>query len=275
MDYFSTETSCFKNCFSPDDPKPVKLIDWLTSDKYADQVERIRATSDKKERDNLKRHLPAITPSGLFSERNEAGLIHHSGLMQIDIDQVENPDALKQQISRIQNILYLGLSVSGRGLWGLIPIAQPHRHKQHFEALKADLLKLGVVIDPACADVCRLRIYSYDPDAYFNPDAKPYQRLPVPKRHRRISKPRTWQPGDDPIAIAERAVQKKGHVFADGQKHLYLFHLACAANALGVSLDELERYVRTHYPTEIRSNCLTDPYKRYKSDFGRWKIGEA
>lgn len=280
MDYLNKEISCFRNCFSPDDPKAVRLIDWLTSDKYADQVERIRQTSDKKKRDELKRHLPAITPSGLFTRRDEGSLVYHSGLIQIDIDQQDNQhvpnfDELKEQLTRLSNILYLGRSVSGRGYWGLIPISQPHRHKQHFEALKDDFEALGVVIDPACADVCRLRIYSHDPDGYFNPEAKPYHRLPIPKPHRPINKPKTYASSDDPLLIAERATQKKGYTFTDGQKHLYLFHLACAANALGVPLEELEHYVSTNYPVEIRSNCITGPYRKYRNEFGRWRIGEA
>ena len=31
---------------------------------------------------------------------------------------------------------YCGLSVSGKGFWGLIPIANPDKHRLHFTALK-------------------------------------------------------------------------------------------------------------------------------------------
>ena len=71
----------------------------------------------------------------------------------------------------------MGLSVSCRGVFGLIPIRFPEKHKEHFEALKVAFSKLGIVLDKACSDVTRLRIYSYDKDAYFNENAVMFNEI--------------------------------------------------------------------------------------------------
>jgi len=78
---------------------------------------------------------------------------------------------LKEQICKIRNVAYCGLSVSGNGFWGLIPIAYPAQHKEHFEALKNQFGRMGIEIDNKPKNVASLRGYSYDDAAYFNPDA--------------------------------------------------------------------------------------------------------
>lgn len=169
-------------------PVDVNLLTWLNSDKYAAQVDEIRTIEDKPTRDKLKAQLPAITPSGKFSKRCKDGLLAHSGLMQVDIDLHHNEDIanfndLKAELSKLPEIAYCGLSVSGRGFWLLIPIQFPSKHDYHFEALRSDFKGIGIEID-ATPDVCRLRGYSYDREAYFNHTAKVYRRYIEPKAER-------------------------------------------------------------------------------------------
>jgi hypothetical protein len=178
----NVEVSAWANYFETEHPRNINLLTWLHSAKYAQQVEAIRAAATKEERDKLKATLPAITPSGIFSRREGAGLIRHSGFIQIDIDlkdnwHIGNYAELKAQLSKLQNITYLGLSVSGTGFWGLVPILYPHKHKQHFQALKSAFLKMGIRIDDKPGNVASLRGYSYDNEAYFNHSAKPFTLL--------------------------------------------------------------------------------------------------
>jgi len=74
-------------------------------------------------------------------------------------------------LSRIKEIAYCGLSVSGNGYWGLVPIEDPKHHLNHFKALLITFQKIGIAIDKSCNDVCRLRGYSIDIDGYFNHNA--------------------------------------------------------------------------------------------------------
>lgn len=166
----------------------VNLWEWLLREnEYTPTVMLIRTISDKKERNAIKSRLPAITPSGIFSERKADKLIEHSGIICIDIDGKDNPqitdyEILKLELSKNSYILYCGLSVSGNGLFCIIPIAYPEKHKQHFYALEKDFKNMGITIDPSCSDLCRLRGYSFDKAPYVNPNAEIYSTV-MEKEH--------------------------------------------------------------------------------------------
>lgn len=125
----------------------------------------------------VKSHLPAITPSAVLSYRNGQSLSEHTGLLAGDIDLKENPFSavsLKAFLSRIENVAYAGLSASGQGVWFVVPIAQPEKHREHFAALKTQLMAYKITLDPAPANVASLRFFSFDALAYFNLVAIPY-----------------------------------------------------------------------------------------------------
>jgi hypothetical protein len=169
------DVSFFENYFSSEGSM-INLLSFLRSTEYKNDIERIRNIEDKSLVNAEKAKLPAITPSGLFEKRRDDKLIQHSGLIQIDIDRkdnlhLENFDDLKSELSKIRNVAYCGLSVSGNGYWCLIPIAYPEKHKEHFKALERILAMKGLIIDPSGINVSRLRGVSYDPDPYFNLEA--------------------------------------------------------------------------------------------------------
>ena len=163
-----------------DQPKTIRLIDFLTGNKYVHKVENVRNEPDKKKRDNLKLKLPAITPSGIFFGAPVArGLVEHTGLICIDIDAKDNIKShyfhhLKEYIKYANCVAYCGLSASGKGFFLIIPIQHPTRHQGHFNALQMDFAAHGIKIDPACCNETRMRSASYDPDPYINLNAETY-----------------------------------------------------------------------------------------------------
>jgi hypothetical protein len=172
----NVQVSRFRNYNTVNDPNDVNLLDWLNSMEEKESVLKLRELKNKEERDKVKASLPAITPSGTFYHRSEKGFIKHSGFIQFDIDQKDslhilNFGKLKEQISKIPNVAYCGLSVSGTGYWGLVPIADPDKHTHYFKKLQRCFRKLGIVIDPAPRSIASLRGSSYDEDAYFNHQA--------------------------------------------------------------------------------------------------------
>ena len=165
-------------------PKGFNLLDLLVEEPGEDLaliIDRIRKPIDQDERTRLKKQIPAFTPSGLFAHRRKGGLIAHTGLIALDIDAKHNAERLtnyaelKSELAKIEYVAYAGQSVSGTGYWALIPIKDPTRHKQHFQALEIAFGNAGLIIDNACSDVTRLRYWSYDPDAYFNHFARTWQ----------------------------------------------------------------------------------------------------
>lgn len=265
----NVEVSGFKNCNSTT-PVPVNLLTWLTSDKYVVQVELIRKETDKDKRAQLKETiLPAITPSVLFHHyRNTDNIVSHSGFIAFDIDSkdnthVNNYSDLKKQITKIQNVAYCGLSVSGNGFWGLIPIADKEQHLQHYEALEIAFKKLGLNIDPKCKDRTRLRIYSYDPEPYFNHHAKPFTATYIrPKPTRKIYA----HSGDED----ERAVQSCLNQLTSDITSGYgdWFAIGCSLAALGEAGRDYFHSVSRYHPdysfaqTDRQFNaCLKGGYK--------------
>ncbi len=159
----------------------------MASDKYADQIQALRTLDDKAARDGIKASLPAIAVSGIFHpSRKEEHLVKHSGLICIYIDlkgneHILNFTALKEQLFHIENVAYAGLSASGKGFFLIIPIAYPKRHKEQFAAIHRDFSGLGLAIDTAPKNVASLRGYSWDADALFRHQARPYRKWVKPE----------------------------------------------------------------------------------------------
>ena len=223
MNVLDSPVSIFANYNTASHPKTVTIRQFLTSTKYRAEVERIRATDDKAERDKLKATLPAITPSGVFSYRAVGSLVKHSGLICLDIDYKGNETIgnffeLKEQLVKIPNVAFCIKSVSGKGYAVGIPIAYPERHGQHFDALKRIFWTFGLVIDKACCDVSRLRGYSYDPDVYLNDKAKVFALCDEPKKvaSNYVQRSRTsYTQQNDPLAACLNIIQNSN----EGERH--------------------------------------------------------
>ncbi len=189
------EVSYFKDYFDTT-PKKVnlyaELISWRTFNR---EIARLRNTTNEELRAHIKQNLPCITPSGMFIARNNEGLKKHSKLICIDIDAKDNPgimdwEAYKARVSKSRYVAYAALSVSGYGLFLLIPIRYPKRHQEHFEAIRQYFAQRKCRIDSACRNVSRLRGCTYDPQPYINPEAEPFtQWCKLPAVEQRKSDP--------------------------------------------------------------------------------------
>lgn len=154
-------------------PKPVNVLDFLTDKSCLKLQDEIKSCVDEADKKAIKAEAKCITVSGTFSERGESGLIQHSGLIAIDIDLKDNKEILAhpkffESICALTWIAYFGRSISGNGYFGIIPILNPAKHKEHFAALESVFKSMGIVLDKAPSNVSSLRYQSYDPDAYFN-----------------------------------------------------------------------------------------------------------
>lgn len=180
MDIHSIRVSRFANYKANRTNGQVNLWDWLLrKNAHTSTVYKIRSIADEAEIRSLKAGLPAVTISCICEKRKADAVLEHTGLICIDIDGKDNPEItdmgqLKSRLSILEYVLYCGLSVSGKGLFCIIPIANSDMHKQHFYALERDFKEMRIIIDQACHDVCRLRGYSYDEKAYVNPGARTY-----------------------------------------------------------------------------------------------------
>lgn len=170
------QVSLFRGFKKPIPVRSVSLYDWLTitNDNLLEYVDRVRSCDDKKSRKALKESFWSILPSGVFSYQRNDCLLNASGFISIDIDNLP-PELAKQKLEVLPFISYVGESVSGNGVWALIPIKSVSNFSEHFYHIKNYMMEsVGIKIDGSCGNLSRLRGYSFDKNAYFNLNAETY-----------------------------------------------------------------------------------------------------
>lgn len=142
----------------------------------SDQAWRERNGSGRKTEAELrydaqKKQLRAVTFSGLFSYRNEQSLTSHSGILCVDLDHVDDIDALRLMIEFDPHTAFCFTSPSGHGLKIGVRI-DPARHRESFHAAEQYFFTTyGARLDQACKDPSRLCFVSFDEGLFINEQA--------------------------------------------------------------------------------------------------------
>src|SRR6516164_3087118 len=138
----------------------------------------------KKAVEHLKKNLPAVPWSGLFSRRGNEALIQYSGLICVDLDLLgERLAEVREKLKASLYLFALFLSPTADGLKAIFRVRpDPSKHFGSFAAHQQHVLELtGVQIDESGKDLARLCFVSFDPEAYLNPNAQEIPpRLVVP-----------------------------------------------------------------------------------------------
>jgi hypothetical protein len=153
-------------------------------------------------------------------------------------------------------------------------------NKAYHQAFSHVLHKDGINAGKAGKSIKNVRYLAHDPNAYFNNDAKELSfkwLLLVLGRMTEADQDVERFTGEalditetDAIRFAERFAEKKGYQFVKGQRHDYLARFAIAANLLGLSKSEAEKYAENMIGGKITTNCISGPYSRYKDSAGIW-----
>lgn len=227
-----TSHSLFRSV-SDNQPKVVtfeEVMNEIRSIKYKSQIEKIRSMQEGMERDNLKKSLPAFTPSGVFEERRKLpNLKTYTGVISLDFDKVHKSklETAQSKLKEDEYVLGFFVSPSGNGLKVFVQtdaVASNHvlgfkNVKKYFEDL------LGIKVDESCKDITRLCFLSYDQNAYHNAHAKLFELF-------------------DPLIVQtwERACQK--HPNKEGSRNNLVFHFAVSCEAIGVEEYACSEYAR-------------------------------
>lgn len=270
--------SCFKS-YSDPNPLDINLLTFINSRKFKENIDIIRALDEKEDRDKQKALLPAITPSGTFTYRNEKGLIKHSGLIQFDIDykgneHIDNFEDIVLEVGKLPYIAYCGFSASGYGVWGLVPIAYPEKHKLHLQALKDIFKQYNIKVDNAPSNVASLRGYSYDDNAYINHHAETFTYI-----HKAVDIEVTRNANYEATTEQRfaRAIKKtqQNELFTDGSKHCFLVKLAGYCNAVGIDYDTCVSLVEQNFRCMTNGDVdlekpIGNVYKGYKHQYSEY-----
>lgn len=164
------DISLFENHWSVDTPDNLPLEVYLNEVKtgtYEDICHKIRSVSDKARRDKMKEKIPGVTFSGIFSKRNNESIIEHSGFICMDLDNLSDPEGLKELLSQDRYVYACFLSTSGNGLRVLFRITGS-RHKDAYYGLADYFIKhYNEIPDPQSMVVSRSFCVTFDPNIYI------------------------------------------------------------------------------------------------------------
>jgi len=231
-----------------------EILERIKNGASRDLVKSIRLESNKSERQELKKHLPAICFSGKFTKRNDSSLLEHSGLICLDFDgYTKKKDLLgaKQGFSENNYVYSVFLSPSGNGLKVLVKIPKDEEnHTNYFNSLKTYFN--SEYFDKTCKNVSRVCYESYDPLIHINEKASTWDKIEEPEykevvRHRDVA----TIPITDENKIVDILIKwwKKKYPMTEGQRNQNCYVLASAFNDFGIN-KELAKYVLNQYATK-------------------------
>lgn len=120
-----------------------------------------------------KNHFDYVTFSGTFSTRKDSNLIKHSGLITIDLDDLDNPQAIKNLLLEDECLetALLFFSPSGNGIKWIVEIdITEHSHFKWFIAISKYLMvQHQLKVDPSGKDISRACFIPHDNECFINP----------------------------------------------------------------------------------------------------------
>ena len=145
-----------------------------------------REAKDKDARDASKKRLPCWYLGGTMNGPCCAANAHPAGILQIDVDDTDRPQEIKNRLAEIDSVTFAAVSASGRGVYALMRVPVSIQTSQDAQKAILDMLdtallfdrdpvKPGEHIDYACVDLARRRFESFDPEPLYRPDAPEYE----------------------------------------------------------------------------------------------------
>jgi len=283
----------FKNIFDTTDPlykDVLEILKRIKDGNSKDIVEKIRGEGDKDAKAEIKKRLPSICFSGRFSKRKAEYLLEHSGLICLDIDDLNKKDLqkIKDKVCEDEHVFACFVSPSGVGLKIILQIhPDKAEHKSQFLALEHhfnqvlndyvstkpnwDKIKnrkikekegewLLVHVDKSGKDVGRVCYESYDPEIYFNQDSEVWtecrdeeiEQREISDHEQVINKLQTW-------------IDQKESYFK-GNRNSFLYKFASALCRYGVGQMRCLAYLQGKYSDFPFSELKTTVTSAYKSN---------
>lgn len=142
------------------------FLDHIRTGEWQDIVIPIRATKDKKQRDERKKATaPSVTISGTFSSRFDEKIIQHSGFIAVDVDDLgASVEAFKALVMQDRYTYAIFTSISGYGVCVIVKIDPDHHRDAYLGLAKYYLEKFKQPVDPTGINSSRARFISWDPN---------------------------------------------------------------------------------------------------------------
>lgn len=239
-----------------------KIIDAVRAGLWAKQVAQVRqhayGSPDYKA---AKEMLPWFTPHGTFSQRNNAGLAKHAGLMALDFDLQDNPNVTTNAFSSLCAVPFTLAAYRSPSVGGVKALVRCQSAATDHALAKEQVLAFyegatGFNLDPKQCTLSQPCFVSYDPDAYWNPTARDFQVRPRPALPpRQYVAPFGLSEDKNYFEVAEYMLAKAGHSFSPGSRHDYRLRLSTLLCEFGISESDAAHYIHTHYAPQPGTSC--------------------
>ena len=270
------KVSVFKSLFNAKEtPYSLTVLEVFERIKngYSDlnkKIERLRTLDDSSEQHRqLKNSLLAIMFNGQFNERNDNGLIQHSGLCVLDFDDYPDEQTMneeRQNLIKCPFVYLLFTSPGGKGLKVVIKIPKSTKdeHKRRFQAFQKFFN--SDYFDPTSCNVSRVCFESYDPDAYINEFCDEFTQIDQEKGFDFHDKAPVCILNDEDKIIERIMKFDFGCTFSEGSRNQYVFKVAACFCEYNVSKDAAEYYLQNQFvsPGFSQSELIQTVKSAYK-----------
>tara|TARA_R110000803_G_scaffold13077_3_gene36948 strand:+ start:1037 stop:3454 length:2418 start_codon:yes stop_codon:yes gene_type:complete len=230
------------------------VLDRIKDGATKELVKSIRKEKNKTERNELKKLLPAVCFSGIFTKRNDLSISEHSGIICLDFDGYPKQKDLlqdKENLCKNKFVFSVFISPSGNGLKVLVKIpADKENHVNYFNSLEKHFN--SQYFDKVVKNVSRVCYESYDPLIYVNENSSIWDKIEELEyveivKHRDIA----TIPITDENKIVEILVKwwTKKYPMTEGQRNQNVFILAMAFNDYGIA-ESLAGYILNQYASK-------------------------
>jgi hypothetical protein len=236
-------------------------------------IQKLRAETDETAQKKIKGQLPALTPGVQVDTKDKDATpaqknIRFSGFMQVDIDPQDNLNlkdavATRDKLAQIPYIAMSAISARGKGVWGLLALAEPEKFTQYIDQVAAYFRMARITIDKSKSkNPTELRYFSPDPGAILKTEYKlfPLVKIQSKANPNPVAKQRYAHKAGPSLADLQRWVtETTGYSLIDGQKHYYLFWLSYALRKNGSSEMDVRNTIYTCIlaADRINSNCIS------------------
>jgi len=158
------------------------LLNDIRGGAWREPVERVRLLPmDSREQQQAKRELPYCTWAGEFSRRSKNGLLRHSGLAGVDLDDLDDARCVRVIQRAVADpfcaAAFRSVRFTGVRLLFRIPPCTAKTHDLLFPQVAQHVQEIyGEKADPTGSDVSRASFISYDRNLWIRGDA---ELLPV------------------------------------------------------------------------------------------------
>lgn len=247
-----TLVTVFKNINDVSEPKYVplsKILDSIKNGSFKSKIESIRHEKNKVYQSKLKSKLASILFSsskqnpvirkGKETFRSDEGLVEHSGLICIDLDDFEDEFVMiakKNELMEDEYVLSVFDSPSDEGLKVLFKIPkEKENHRAYFYGLKKHLNTK--YFDDSSVNESRVCYISYDEEIYINYESKVFDKKGVKEKFESKTKTskNNLKTSNDIISNLHKWWEER-YGLKPNQRNKNCYILAMAFNEFGISV---------------------------------------